>query len=312
MHPKPSISPLPSKPLFANLNPLFKRASSTDPLQSVPDDLPSSVSTNESPVYGFNDSAREQKHNPERSSGLGESEGESEGEKAKSVIHMEVGHDADGGAGIEAGDRWRDGVHRARSGRGRFKLPSFASRRQSDDEDRPSRVSSFSVRDGSERSYTRRNSIWSIASGWSRKSSNSSTSRWSLRKRRSSIPTITPAEMGVVREDAVREQQEEVLGLYPSGSEQSPYPASVGAVAPPPSLVCDGELKPPRGLLCLEGHFRDEKWQSPSNKLKKRQSTLRQHIGDVASGQVVESANNDNAAEEMAISDVRTITDDKI
>jgi len=334
MHFKSHLPSLPSKPLFTNLNPFAKRDTTTDPLQTAPNDLPSSVSTNEFPHYSFDDWARGLSITPDLSFDL------SENEREASLEFTELWYDTNWG--YERVEREVDlGGENVRSPRrraGLFRFPSFGTRQQRNDEDKPSqfasspskereagnkpsRFPSFSLRsrarekhDGdSERSTARRNSIWSIASGRSGRSSASSISKWSFWTRKSSTPTIMPTDMGVVREESIKERLEERPTHGPTSDlEQSPDLLCEDTLAPPPSLVCSEEdLVPPRSLFHLEGVFQDERWVFPADRERKQQSPLKQHVDDMVGGRDSEHTREKDGVEQKQIKDLSTTNDIK-
>lgn len=172
----------------------------------------------------------------------------------------------------------------SRDGIGRF--PSFSSRSEREAE--------------SERSETRKSSIWSLGS---RKSSASSVSRWSLRRRKSSVPTVALAEMGVVREEIIKERQEEVaMGQFPDQ-------ICEGILVPPPSLLeaDDDELVPPPSVGHGDVVFRDERWLFPSEKERLRQSLLSQRVSTLLGGKesaVEKSVRDQGGVDDRQIKDV--------
>jgi len=324
-------SSLPSKPLFTNLNPFSKQDTTTAPLQTAPNDLPSSVSTNEFPHYGFDDWARGLSFSPDLGLDLSEPEVEREVERDEGGFMMEFGYAENGetqsggyGAGLGDDNGRRDGMDGEREMMVKrvFKFPLFKAKHEREKQsrsslfpstmdgdagDKKSRFPSFSLksREGenhganSEQSSTRRNSIWSLASGRSRISSASSVSKWSLRRRKSSAPTIAPADMSVVREDASREQQEEIFGPV--------YDLELS-----PDLLCEDTLAPPPSLVCLEGGFQDERWIFPTDRERERQSPLKQQVDDMMGDEVEEPARNEGDLDEMQMKEVSAATSAQI
>ena len=244
---------------------------------------------------------------------------ENEGETEEDMFLMELVYDVDRVNGetakieteVEVDDGRRSETKRERKGKseGKFNFPSFLSRSERKRRDKPVRFPSFASRnreihDGeSENSSTRRTSIWSVASGRSRKSSVSSISKWSLIRRKSSVPVITPAEMGVVTEDTVKEELEELE--TPLDSNQGLDLFCEDIAAPPPSLVSE-ELEPPRGSMCPEGAFRDERWLFPIDKERRRQSLLGQCMDEVMGGQAEQAMGDSSGVEAGQIENVRT------